>query len=116
MLYSATKIAKEIFPGFTLDASSGTASILGFVNGLQYNGLVKETETNLPGQKVELTNCFASTFALIEDFDTLAYNISTFMSEPGTIKIFDVLALDPTHIAMDFSVEWEMCDVASIFA
>lgn len=107
MLYSATQIAKEIFPGFTLDASSGTASILGFVNGMQYAGLKKESDIQLPGQAVELTNCFASTYSLIEDFDTLAYNISTFASESGTIKIFDVLALDPTHIAMDFSVEWE---------
>jgi len=70
----------------------------------------------LPVDTVALTNCFASTFALIEDFDIAGYNIQTFASEPGTIKIFDVLAMDPAHILMDLTVEWEMCDGAGILA
>ena len=91
----------------TINASTGNAYILGFVNGLQYEGLARENDALLPLDTVQLTNCFASTYALLEDFEISSYNISTFSAEPGTLKIFDVLAMDPTHIAMDLTVEWE---------
>lgn len=96
-----------ILPGLTLNASTGSALVLGFVNGMQYEGLAREDSPVLPIETVALTNCFASTFALLEDFDVLGNNIDTFSSEPGTLKIFDVLAMDPAHILMDMTVEWE---------
>lgn len=86
------------------------------VKGFQYNGLAKdEGNITLPNESPELTNCFASSYALIDDFNTLAFNIKTFFADAGTIKIFDVMAMDPLHIFADFTVEWEMCDVAAIF-
>ena len=91
----------------TFDASTGNALILGFVNGLQYTGLVKEGDAVLPTSTVPLTNCFAATYSLLEDFDIAGYNIQTFTSEPGTIKIFDVLAMDTSRIFMDSTVTWE---------
>ena len=102
-----SSISVTLLPGLTIDAATGSAYVLGFVNGLQYEGLAKEDSPVLPVDTVALTNCFASTFALIEDFDIAGYNIQTFASEPGTLKIFDVLAMDPTHILMDLTVEWE---------
>lgn len=89
---------------------------MGFSNGFTYKGLDNdETSPLVPNESVDLTNCFASTFAILEDFDTIKYNIATFASEPGTVKYFDVLALDPAHILLDYSVEWEMCDFSNIY-
>lgn len=103
-----SSISVTIIPGMpAIDASTGSAYVLGFVNGLQYEGLGTTDDPILPVDTVALTNCFASTYALIEDFDIAGYNIQTFSSEPGTLKIFDVLAMDPAHILMDMTVEWE---------
>jgi len=98
----------------SFNASSTKALIYGFVNGMQYTGLEKEGDAVLPTSTVPLTNCFAATYSLLEDFDISAYNISTFTSEPGTIKIFDVLLMDTSRIFMDSTVTWEMCDGAAI--
>jgi len=54
-----------------------------------------------------LTNCFASTYALLESFDVAAYNLDTFASEVGTLKMFDVAFLDPLHILADTTVSYE---------
>ena len=104
-----SSINVTIFPGDngTYDASTTSAMVLGFVQGMQYNGLGTSEKAILPVDTVALTNCFASTVALVEDFDVAGYNINTFSSEPGTLKIFDVLAMDPAHILMDMTVEWE---------
>ena len=102
-----SSISVTLLPGLTIDASTTNAYILGWVNGLQYEGLSREDSPVLPVDTVALTNCFASTYALLEDFEILGYNIQTFASEPGTLKIFDVLAKDPIHILMDMTVEWE---------
>lgn len=103
-----SNISVTVRPGMTIDASDTPAFWLGFVNGMQYEGLSRaDAEDLLPTEDVQLTNCFASTYALLESFDTAAYNWKTFSSEPGTLKIFDTLALDPIHILGDFTVEWE---------
>ena len=94
-------------PGLTIDAATTSAFFLGLINGLQYEGLGTSEDAILPVDTVALTNCFASSYALVEDFDIAGYNISTFSAEPGTLKIFDVLAMDPAHILMDMTVEWE---------
>jgi len=83
---------------------------------MQYTGLDKDDRgsTILPFETVSLTNCFASTYAVIEDFETWFYNMKTFVSETGTIKLFDTVLMDPGHILMDMTVEWEMCEFAGI--
>jgi len=50
-------------------------------------------------------------YSLLTTFDTAAYNIQTFNSIPGTIKIFDVVALDPINILADSAVNYEMCEI-----
>lgn len=89
-----------------IDATSRSAYWLGFVQGMQYAGLNRASDV-LPGDNVELSNCFAVTYALLEDFKTQAYNINTFASTAGTIKLFDTLVYDPSIIIMDTTVEWE---------
>ena len=102
------QISVTVTSGLTLDAATRSAYWLGFVNGMQYEGLDRSGVTEvLPTDDVQLTNCFASTYALLETFDTQWYNIRTFAAESGTLKIFDVLALDPIHIVGDCTVEWE---------
>lgn len=96
----------EIFPGQIIDATSITAYALGIINGFQYKGLAR-SENELSDGATQLTNCFASTYSLIESFDTAAFNIKTFAKETGTLKIFDVAVLDPLHILADFTVEWQ---------
>jgi hypothetical protein len=101
-----SSVSVTIMPNLTIDASTGSAYVLGFVNGLQYTGLAQDDSALLPIDSVALTNCFASTFALLEDFEVSAFNLRTFSSDPGTLKIFDALMLDPSHILMDMTVEW----------
>ena len=60
-----------------IDASSATAQLLGFVNGMQYKGLEREYEL-LNTTNVELTNCFAATFGIIEDVEQIMYDVRSF--------------------------------------
>jgi len=90
----------------TLNAGESSAYWLGFVQGMNYSLKPKEEQGDT-SEGVDLSNCFASTYALIESFDTMAYNINTFRAESGTIKIFDVAILDPIHILADSSVSYE---------
>lgn len=110
--YTAGSGASTQIGSLVIDATSKSAYWLGFVKGMQYSGLDRG---DLEGANVELTNCFATTYALMEDFQTQAYNLQTFASEAGTIKLFDTLIMDPGHIFMDFTVEWEMCNLSAIF-
>ena len=99
----------------TIDATNATAQVLGFVNGLQYEGLTRDIGIDFTTTHIELTNCYAATFAIIEDIEIFMYNIQTVFDEPGSVKWFDVLAMDPIHIFMDMTVEWQMCDMALIW-
>ena len=109
-----SSISKTIVPGLTIDATGSSAFWLGFVRGMQYNGLDREAASNLPGSETPLTNCFASMYSFLTSLDIAGYNLSTINSEPGTFKGFDVLVLDPTHIVADFAVNYEMCELGLI--
>ena len=106
---------EELFSGLTIDATNATAQVLGFVNGLQYEGLTRDIGIDFTTTHIELTNCFAATFAIIEDIEIAMYNVQTVFDEPGSLKWFDVLAMDPIHLLMDFTVEWQMCNMALIW-
>jgi len=67
-------------------------------------------------ETIDLSNCFASTYALMESFDVAAYNLDTFTSEEGTIKIFDAAILDPIHILADWTVTYEQCEFGNIYS
>ena len=99
--------SEVIFTGLpAIDATNATAQVLGFVNGLQYEGLTRDIGIDFTTTHIELTNCFAATFALIEDIEIAMYNVQTVFDEPGSVKWFDVVAMDPLHILMDMTVEW----------
>ena len=102
-----SSMAVTIYEGLTIDATGGAASFLGFIQGLQYEGLVREDSSNIPTTEIPVTNCFAAGYALMESFDTLGFNWETIFDEPGSIKFFDVLVLDPVHILADISVNFE---------
>ena len=102
-----SQINVTVAPGVTIDASSVTAYWLGFVDGMKYTGLDRDDASLLATSEIVLTNCFASMYSLLSTFDTAAFNISTFNSIPGTIKIFDVLVLDPINILADSAVNYE---------
>jgi len=53
-------------------------------------------------------------YGFLTSLDVAGYNWQTLNSIPGTFKGFDVLVLDPTHIAADFAVNYEMCEVGLI--
>ena len=109
-----SSISRTIVPGLTIDATGASAFWLGFVRGMQYNGLDREAASNLPGSETPLTNCFASMYSFLTSVDIAGYNWQTLNSEPGTFKGFDVLVLDPTHIIADFTVNYEMCELGLI--
>ena len=109
-----SSISRTIVPGLTIDASGASAYWLGFVKGMQYNGLDRDSMNDLPGSGTPLTNCFASTYAMLTSIDIAGYNWQTLNTIPGTFKGFDVLVLDPTHILADFAVNYEMCEVGLI--
>ena len=109
----ANRIHQEL-AGQTLSINIGPLSInaggdnsywLGLVQGMNYS-LKSEAEQDAD-DAVDLSNCFASTYALLESFDVSAYNINTFLDESGTIKIFDVGILDPIHLFADWTVVYE---------
>ena len=105
-----SSMSTTIRPGLTIDATTGSAFVLGFAKGMQYKGLDRDSVSDIAGSGTPLTNCFASTYALITSFDIAAYNMKTINSEPGTFKGFDVLVIDPTHILADIAVNFEMCE------
>jgi hypothetical protein len=41
-----------VFPGFTISAEGATAFSLGFVRGMQYEGLARDEESALPNDNV----------------------------------------------------------------
>lgn len=94
----------------TIDATNATAQVLGFINGLQYRGLEREVEI-FQNTQVELTNCFAATYGMIESIEEIMYTLQTMNTSPGTFKWFDLMLMDPAHILMDFTVQWQMCDL-----
>lgn len=103
-------ISTTITDGLTIDATTSFAYWLGFAQGMQYTGLNRETENNLPGQKVQLTNCFASMYSFLSTLDTMGYLVENFT----TGDIFDVFVMEPTHVVADFVVNFEMCEVGKI--
>lgn len=105
-----SSLSVTITEGLTIDGTTGSAFVLGFAKGMQYKGLDRETVGDIASSGTPLTNCFASTYALITSFDIAAYNMKTINSEPGTFKGFDVLVIDPTHIMADIAVNYEMCE------
>ena len=107
-----SQINVTVAPGLTIDASSYMAYWLGFVDGMKYTGLDRPgDESLLATSDIVLTNCFASMYSLLTTIDTAGYNIKTFNSIPGTIKIFDVAVLDPINILADSAVNYEMCEI-----
>ena len=92
----------------SLDAGTANSYWLGFVQGMNYTLKPKGSEEEKSSTEgVDLSNCFASTYALLESMDVSIYNINTFASEEGTLKIFDVAILDPIHLLADSSVAFE---------
>ena len=100
-------ISRTIANGTTIDAGTITAYWLGFVKGMQYNGLENKSQSVLPNDSAVLTNCFASTYSLLTSFDSLAYDWETIGDIPGTFKGFDVFVIGPTQILADSSVNFE---------
>ena len=70
-----SSLNETIFDGLTIDATNATAQVLGFVNGLQYEGLTRDIGIDFTTTSLELTNCFAATFAIIEDIEIAMYNL-----------------------------------------
>ena len=105
-----SSISTTITPNLTIDATTGTAYWLGFAKGMQYNGLDRDSVSNIDSD-TPLTNCFASTYSLLTSMDIAGYNWKTLSSVPGTFKGFDVLVIDPSHIVADLFVNYEMCEV-----
>jgi hypothetical protein len=101
----------------SLDAGAANSYWLGFVQGMNYTlkPEEKESEKKASDGGVDLSNCFASTYALLESLDVSIYNINTFAAESGTLKIFDVAILDPIHLLADSSVTFEQCEFANIY-
>ena len=88
-----------------LNAGGDNSYWLGFVQGMNYS--LKSEKQQDEEDSVDLSNCFASTYALLESFDVSVYNIGTFMADSGTIKMFDVGILDPIHLFADWTVVYE---------
>jgi len=90
----------------SFDASTASAYWMGASKGLQWDGL--------KGESIQLSNCFAATYASIETVDLWAYDWETISSEAGKWKGFDVFLSDPIKILADQVVVYEMCDFGSI--
>ena len=105
-------ISTQIAPGVTIDATNAIAYWLGFSKGMNYVGL--EREDGSPQSFPPLSNCFASTFALMEQYDLMGYHLASRGVEEGTNVLFDLLVLDPTLILSNTVVAYEMCELDTI--
>ena len=112
-----TSITITIIEGLTIDGSGASAFWLGWAQGAQYSldgDEEGESATVVPGAQVQLSNCFASMYAMLSSFDTFGYNLNHMQPETGGNKYFDVLFIDPTHIIADIVVNIEMCEIKRI--
>lgn len=68
-------LSVDLGGGLVLDAATANAYFLGLVNGFNYDGLTSENEILTQDSKAELSNCFASTYALLGSAETAVWNI-----------------------------------------
>ena len=107
------QISIRVTDGLTIDGTGFSAFMLGAAKGFQYTGITQD-QSNRPNAQVELTNCFASTYAFLSALDVAALNRQEMRPESGGNKYFDVLFIDPTTIMADFAVNFEMCEFKTI--
>ena len=91
----------------SLDATSAKAYWLGFVKGMQYAGLEKSDVANEFYEKIELSACFTTTYALLEVLEQTAYDISTMFDSLHEIKLVKVLLHDSFKVIGDLTVNYQ---------
>ncbi len=101
------QLSVEIAPGTTIDATTASAYLLGWVKGMQYDGLSSGEKTGVLAREAELSNCFASSYAFVQTLDTAAMSWNSLGTEPGSYRWLDVLMVDPMNIVADLAVNFE---------
>ena len=94
--------------GIMLNMETATAFAYGLIDGLQYSGL-NELEAN-EGELVE-SNCFYSTYGLLDSVDLLVYDVETIVDPYGELKWMNMIMYNPMHIMNNGLVEYEMCEM-----
>ena len=61
-------------------------------------------------QEESITNCFASSYNIVEATDNLAYDFNNLGSYSGEFRWFNTFIADPAKYTADLSVLLEMCD------
>ena len=61
-------------------------------------------------QEESITNCFASSYNLVEATDNLVYDFNNLGEFSGEFRWFNTFISDPTKYIADVSVSLEMCD------
>ena len=107
-----SSITVTIMDNLTIDGTSAMAFWLGWAKGMQYDGLESEDST-APNQDIVVSDCFASTYALMTDIESFSYNRKR-ASKKGEFKGFSTWVKDPIHIFNNFVVNYEMCQLDSI--
>ena len=99
--------------GFTFDATTGAAFLMGWSKAMQYSGLDREDAMAIVDTEA-LSNCFAATYAMITTMDNMGYAIENLSTEPGSFRAFDAYISGPTLVFADMTVNFEMCEYNKI--
>lgn len=97
----------KIGGGLEIKSTDFKAYWLGFVKGMQYAGLSKSDVAAEFTERLELSACFSTTYALLEVVEQTAYDIQTMFDSLHEIKIVKVLLHDSMKLMGDITVNYQ---------
>lgn len=92
--------------GMIFDASAAASGFLGFAKGMQYSEMAR-LNNGVIDDGSQLSNCFASSYALINTIEVAAYNWKNLFPSSGSFRGFDALISDPVAIFADSMINFE---------
>lgn len=102
------------FGDFKFDSDMQSTMLLGFTQGVQYQGLAQSTQgenTSEPGQD-KISNCFYATYGIVQDLSTIQNSFNELGTEDNTYNWFDPFIYGPFKFVGDFSVSFEHCELS----
>lgn len=94
---------------YQVSGASAEAFVYGFVQGIQYAGLVDDAASSVIGDQV-MSNCFYAAKGVINSIMVIVDDFQTLGSVSGEWNWVNIIIYDPLHILGDFMVVYEMCN------
>lgn len=72
--------------------------------------MTSQIQENMSTDLVE-SNCFYAMYAMTESWETFVRDYHTFVDPEGSLKWFNLIMYNPSHLYNNLTVGYEMCDV-----